>query len=374
LRPYAKRGKRAFELEEYKDAVNLFGQAHELAPQNAEYLTWLGYARYEQVKQANQENETQKTVAKVELRNALALEPGNAETSLILGKVYLDENKTKLAAEQFDNALLQWPDNLEALRAYHRIHSMRRREIPVKNEQSLANEQVRLYYQLSRSLDELEKQDVFSMLHVPDDADDEEIKRAYEERNAGVMIAVNPQQNGCGSSFSDRGDTLPTGLRLSRVGRRPLAVLLSASLFSGNHPGGFTSNEESSLVDEPAANDKEYLATSKAANDQPAFWQRLRGRLKRKKPVKSACYCSGLIFTNQYPKVADHIGEAQGKQYFQKSHQARIQGAGIGEKKNKPVKVNTVAKKRTSTCKELRFDFSSRVDFCVKNKTFTKFC
>jgi len=278
-----KRGKRAFELEEYKDAVNLFGQAHELAPQNAEYLTWLGYARYEQVKQANQENETQKTVAKVELRNALALEPGNAETSLILGKVYLDENKTKLAAEQFDNALLQWPDNLEALRAYHRIHSMRRREIPVKNEQSLANEQVRLYYQLSRSLDELEKQDVFSMLHVPDDADDEEIKRAYEERNAGVMIAVNPQQMGADLRFRIE----EIRYRLAFAYRVLVDDHLRSCYLQAYLPATTQADlppmEESSLVDEPAANDKEYLATSKAANDQPAFWQRLRGRLKKKK-------------------------------------------------------------------------------------------
>lgn len=280
-----KRGKRAFETEDYKEAINLFGQAHELVPQNAEYLTWLGYARYEQIRQSNQENDTQKTLAKVELRNALALDPGNAETSFILGKVYLAENKLKLAAEQFDNALLQWPDHLDALRAYHRIHSTRRRETPVKNEQSLANEQVRTYYQLSRSLDDLGRKSLFSVLNVTEKTSLDEIKKAYEERNAGVMLALNPHQLDSDLRFrvEEIRERLTFAYRVlaDRHLRDCYLEACSAPLVRveevvpESHPVSAAMAAETETEEQPVGD---------AANDQSAFWHRLRGRFRKKNP------------------------------------------------------------------------------------------
>jgi CheY-like chemotaxis protein/tetratricopeptide (TPR) repeat protein len=184
------RGRKHLAIQEFKNSVNRFLMAHDAAPNEPKYLAWTGFAKYQQAVYGGDQPSVAMARAKELLRRALAMQPGQVDASVLLGKVYLRENKPHLAEEQFDNALLADPGNIEALKSYRRIHSDRRDAAPVPLSRVLHVEQDRLYREMSDTMESLKRRDFFAVLEVPHSADAEQIKTAYGRTRAGILHNV----------------------------------------------------------------------------------------------------------------------------------------------------------------------------------------
>lgn len=269
-----RRGLHSMRSQEFKNAVSHFSAARDLAPGEARYLSWLGFAKYQQTRLATENETTESTIGKEYLRRALAIQPGHIDASVLLGLAYLREGKRLLAEEQFDNALLADPNNIEALKAYRRIHSQVPAGAPVSFH-SLPLSDIDLgYIELSEMCDGLETQDLFTVLDLTPQAGAGDIEAAYQELTA--KFAFDTQ----GAEASPA-----TVMRLEclrNLVERAFHVLTDAQLrecYEAALAGQPATEDEPA---EPEAGEAEdgstEAAPEPAAERTGAFWQRLRNR------------------------------------------------------------------------------------------------
>ncbi len=105
-----RRGERALRRDKTKDAVSAFKRAVDLCPDEGEFVSHLGYARY---MAAQSEEERDAAVAELELGATLA--PKIDITHVLLARVLADRGERAAARDAFGRALSANPDCEEAL-------------------------------------------------------------------------------------------------------------------------------------------------------------------------------------------------------------------------------------------------------------------
>jgi CheY-like chemotaxis protein len=105
-----RRGERALRRQKTADAVSAFERAVDLCPDEGEFVSHLGYAKYMAA-----ETETEKAAAVAELELGATLAPKIDITHLLLARVLADREERAAARDSYGRALAANPDCEEAL-------------------------------------------------------------------------------------------------------------------------------------------------------------------------------------------------------------------------------------------------------------------
>ncbi|MDP8225475.1 MAG: tetratricopeptide repeat protein [Candidatus Lernaella stagnicola] len=274
------RGRRNLRRQELKNAVSHLRHAHDIMPGDPGFLAWLGFAKYRLAGYASTIDGFLAASGKDDIRRALILQPGHVDASVLLGKVYMREGKYRLAEEQFDNALLADRGNLDALKAYRRIHTRRKTKPAVPIHRRLNGDQDRLYVELSEAVDDSLARHYFDVLNISFDADREEIKTAYDVMCGRLLHSVDRQQAAPDVRF--RIDEIRD--RLERV----FSVLNDDHLrecyllaMRGDQSAAGAEEGDTPEGDDPSAGEG---SPQKLGVQDSAFWDRVRRRFGKGTP------------------------------------------------------------------------------------------
>ncbi len=105
-----RRGERALRRDKVADAISAFQRAVDLCPDEGEFVSHLGYAKY-----MGADREEEKVAALAELELGASLSPKIDITHLLLARALTDRDRRAAARDAYGRALAANPDCEEAL-------------------------------------------------------------------------------------------------------------------------------------------------------------------------------------------------------------------------------------------------------------------
>ena len=163
----------------FKNASVQFKRAFEADPSKSKYRAYMAYAIYRAFKGSEKAHQAAVTNAKEFLRQAIQNDPNCAHSYMLLGRIFFEEGKKRLAEEQVEKALRSDADNFEALRLFRRLFT---KQAGKKRARYLRKDAARFEVfreKLAAALAKMNDQNYFEMLSVRRGDDPDRIRKAY---------------------------------------------------------------------------------------------------------------------------------------------------------------------------------------------------